>query len=168
MYVIDERTMDTPIGLELTEILNFGRTLQNLISVDKPVQCIWVKAVNLVASYRRGICLSWGAFLEWRTAQKIGRCLESAVKSPCNFSGSVLPSGFLIACLIPTVRLYVVCWRQICILLLLIVLADLLKSRMCSMDCKVVQCSNRKCWEPHRFPCKSSFAFQTIEGMEGS
>ena len=33
----------------------------------------------------------------------------SAVKSPCNFSGSVLPSGFLIECLIPTVRLYVVC-----------------------------------------------------------
>ena len=29
---------------------------------------------------------------------------------------------------------------------------------MRSMDCKVVQCSNRKCWEPHRFPCKSSFA----------
>jgi len=29
--------------------------------------------------------------------------------SPRNFSGSVLPSGFLIACLIPTVRLYVVC-----------------------------------------------------------
>ena len=49
---------------------------------------------------------------------------------------------------------YVVCWRQICILLLLIVLAGLLKSRM---DCKVVQCSNRKCWEPHRFPCKNSF-----------
>ena len=54
--------------------------------------------------------------------------------------------------------LYVVCWRQICILLLLIVLAGLLKSRMRSMDCKVVQCSNRKCWELHRFPCKSSFA----------
>jgi len=32
------------------------------------------------------------------------------------------------------------------------------KSRLRSMDCKVVQCSNRKCWEPHRFPCKSSFA----------
>ena len=61
-------------------------------------------------------------------------------------------------CLIPTVRLYVVCWRQICILLLLIVLAGLLKSRMRSMDCKEVQCSNRKCWEPHRFPCNSSFA----------
>jgi len=30
-------------------------------------------------------------------------------RSPCNFSGSVLPSGFLIACLIPTVRLYVMC-----------------------------------------------------------
>ena len=37
-------------------------------------------------------------FLEahsWSEAQQIGRCLESAVKSPCNFSGSVLPSGFL-------------------------------------------------------------------------
>ena len=121
-------------------------------------QCIWVKAVNLVASYRRGICAPWGAFLEWRTAQQIGRWLESAVRSPCSFSGSVLPSGSLIACLIPTVRLYVVCWRQICILLLLIVLAGLLKSRMRSMDCKEVQCSNRKCWEPHRFPCNSSFA----------
>ena len=97
-------------------------------------------------------------FLEWRTAQQIGRCLESAAKSPCNFSGSVLPSVFLIACLIPTVRFYVVCWRHICILLLLIILAGLLKSRMRSMDCKVVQCSNTKCWEPHRFPCKSSFA----------
>ena len=64
-----------------------------------------------------------------------------------------------LACLrIPTVRLFVVCWRQICILLLLIVLAGLLKSRMRSINCKVVQCSNRKCWEPHRFPCKSSFA----------
>ena len=31
------------------------------------------------------------------------------------------------------------------ILLLLIVLAGLLMSRMRSMDCKVVQCSNRKC-----------------------
>ena len=45
-------------------------------------------------------------------------CLESAVRSPCNFSGSVLPLGYLIACLIPTVRLYVTprCpkgdWRQ--------------------------------------------------------
>ena len=116
------------------------------------------RAVNLVARYRRGICVPWGAFLEWRTAQQIGRCLESTVRSPCKFSGSVLPSAYLIACLIPTVRLYVVCWRQICILLLLIVLAGLLKSRMRSMDCKVVQeCSNRKCWEPHRFPCKSSF-----------
>ena len=122
-------------------------------------QCIWVKAVDLVASYRRGICVPWGAFLDWRTAQQIGRCLESAVRSPCNISGSVLPSGYLIACLIPTtVRLYVVCWRQICILLLLIVLAALLKSRMRSMECKVVQFSNSKCWEPHRFPCKSSFA----------
>jgi len=121
-------------------------------------QCIWVKAVNLVASYKRGICVPWGAFLEWRTAQQTGRCLESAVRSPCNFSGSVLPSVFLIACLILTVRLYFVYWRQICILLLLIVLAGLLKSRMRSMDCKAVQCSNRKCWEPHRFPCKSSFA----------
>ena len=126
--------------------------------VNQGAQCIWVKAVNLVASYRRGICVPWGAFLEWRTAQQIGRCLESAVKSPCNFSGSVLPSGYLIACLISTVRLYVMCWKQICILLLLIVLAGLLKSRMRSIDCKVVQFSNRKCWEPHRFPCKSSFA----------
>ena len=35
--------------------------------------------------------------------------LESAVRSPCNFSGSVLPLGYLIACVIPTVRLCVVC-----------------------------------------------------------
>ena len=84
--------------------------------------------------------------------------LRQCGQEPLQFSGSVLPSGFLIACLIPTVRLYVVCWRQICILLLLIVLAGLLKSRMRSMDCKVVQCLNRKCWEPHRFPCENSFA----------
>jgi len=46
-------------------------------------------------------------FLEahsWSEEQHIGRCLESAVRSPCNFSGSVLPLGYLIACLIPTMR----------------------------------------------------------------
>ena len=35
--------------------------------------------------------------------------------------------------------------KAICTLLLLIVLAGLLESRMRSMDCKLVQCSNRKC-----------------------
>ena len=50
--------------------------------------------------------------------------------------------------------------RQICILLLLIVLAGLLKSRMRSMDCKVVQCSNRivalRLGNPRSCKCKSS------------
>ena len=35
--------------------------------------------------------------------------LRECGQEPSNFSGSVLPSGYLIACLIPTVRLYVVC-----------------------------------------------------------
>jgi hypothetical protein len=53
-------------------------------------------------------------FLEahsWSEEQhnKLGGAAESAVRSPWNFSGSVLPSVFLIACLISTVRLYVVC-----------------------------------------------------------
>ena len=60
--------------------------------------------------------------------------LRECGQEPLQFSGSVLPSGFLIACLIPTVRLYVVCWRQICILLLLIVLAGL-QSSCSSIEC---------------------------------
>ena len=35
--------------------------------------------------------------------------LRECGQEPLQFSGSVLPSGFLIACLVPTVRLYVVC-----------------------------------------------------------
>ena len=38
----------------------------------------------------------------WAVLRKCGQ-------EPLQFSGSVLPSGFLIACLISTVRLYVVC-----------------------------------------------------------
>ena len=78
-----------------------------------------------------------------RTAQQIGRCLESAVRSPCNFSGSVLPSGFFIGMLDSNSETL----RRVlkADLYLLIVLAGLLKSQMRSMDCKVVQCSNRKC-----------------------
>ena len=48
-------------------------------------QCIWVKAVNLVASYKRGICVPWGAFLEWRTAQQIGRCCRECGQEPLQF-----------------------------------------------------------------------------------
>ena len=87
-------------------------------------------------------------FLEahsWSEAQQIGRCLESAVKSPCNFSGSVLPSGYLIVNSMldsdsETLRrvlkadLHLASFDSL-----------LVKSRMRSMVCKVVQCSNRKC-----------------------
>ena len=38
----------------------------------------------------------------WAVLRKCGQ-------EPYHFSGSVLPLGYLIACLIPTVRLYVVC-----------------------------------------------------------
>jgi len=63
-----------------------------------------------------------------------------------------------------------VCRRQICILLLLIVLAGLLKSRMRSMDCKVVQFSTETA-ESHtgsHARVHLRFAFQTFEGVEGS
>jgi hypothetical protein len=48
--------------------------------------------------------------------------------------------------------------EQNCILLLFIVLAGLLKSRMRSMDCNVVQFYTKNAVWLHRFPCKSSFA----------
>ena len=37
------------------------------------------------------------------------RCLESAVRSPCNFSGSVLPSGYFNSMLDSNSETYVVC-----------------------------------------------------------
>ena len=42
---------------------------------------------------KRHLC-SLRRILGVKNAQQIGRCLESAVRSPCGISGSVLPSGF--------------------------------------------------------------------------
>ena len=56
---------------------------------------------------KRHLC-SLRCILGVKNSTTIWAVLRKCGQEPLQFFGSVLPSGFLIACLIPTVRLYVV------------------------------------------------------------